>query len=380
MNEHSAYRPNLELETRLSKRLLDVLIRAGLLVVLVTLCYRIFSPFIALMSWALVLAVTLYPAQQWLARRLGGRSGLSSTLLVLLIVVVLVLPTAVLMSSVADSVHLLLAELQQNTLQIPPPHASVAGWPLVGDKLYALWELAHNDLPAAIASLQPKIGNLAKTALALVAGVAGAVLSFLASVIIAGVFMAYGDAGERRGRSIFNRIVGGRRGDEFAQLCSATIRAVALGVVGVALIQAIVAGLVLLVAGVPFAGVLAALVLVLAIAQLPALLITLPAIAYIWWSGMHGTALAVVYTALLLLVGVIDNVLKPLLLGRGVDAPMPVILLGAIGGLAGAGILGMFVGAVLLALGYQVLIWWVDSNPDLEVVTELPPAPLQPPE
>ena len=139
----------------------------------------------------------------------------------------------------------------------------------------------------------------------------------------------------------------------------------ALGVLGVAFIQAIVVGLVLIIAGVPFAGVLALIVLVLGIAQVPALLLTLPVIGYIWASGDYGTASAVIYTVLLLLAGMLDNVLKPLLLGRGVDAPMPVILLGALGGLATAGILGMFVGATLLALGYQIFMWWVATNPDI---------------
>jgi predicted PurR-regulated permease PerM len=143
---------------------------------------------------------------------------------------------------------------------------------------------------------------------------------------------------------------------------------VALGVLGVASIQAIVIGLLMLIAGVPFAGALAGVVLVLGIAQVPALLVTLPVIGYIWSSGDHGTVMAVVYTVLLFVGGMLDNVLKPLLLGRGVDAPMPVILLGALGGLASAGILGMFVGATLLALGYQMFMWWVAANPDTKPV------------
>ena len=127
---------------------------------------------------------------------------------------------------------------------------------------------------------------------------------------------------------------------EFAALATSTIRAVALGVVGVAFIQAMVVGVVRIVAGIPFAGVLAMIVLVLGIAQVPALLVTLPVIAYIWLSGGYATVPAVVYTVLLAVAGMLDNVLKPLLLGRGVDAPMPVVLLGALGGLAGAGIPG----------------------------------------
>ena len=131
-----------------------------------------------------------------------------------------------------------------------------------------------------------------------------------------------------------------------------------------AFIQAIVVGLVLLIAGVPFAGVLALIVLVLGIAQVPALLVTLPVIVYIWMSGDYSTVAAVSYTVLLFVAGMLDNVLKPLLLGRGVDAPMVVILLGALGGLATSGLLGMFVGATLLALGYQIFMWWVATDPD----------------
>ena len=198
----------------------------------------------------------------------------------------------------------------------------------------------------------------------MVASIGGAVLLFLVSFIIAGIIMAFGESGAEASRSIFDRIVGSGRGEEFARLSTATIRAVALGVIGVAFIQAIVVGLVLIIAGVPFAGVLAMIVLVLGIAQVPALLVTLPVIGYIWSSGDYGTVPAVTYTVLLFVAGMLDNVLKPLLLGRGVDAPMPVILLGALGGLASAGILGMFVGATLLALGYQIFMRWVATNPD----------------
>ena len=133
---------------------------------------------------------------------------------------------------------------------------------------------------------------------------------------------------------------------------------------GVALIQAILVGLALLVAGVPWAGALAAIVLVLGIAQVPAVIVTLPAIAWIWSRGGSGTGEAIIYTVLLLVSGMADNVLKPLMLGRGVDVPMPVILVGALGGMATGGIIGMFVGATLLALAWQVVTGWVDESPD----------------
>ena len=208
-------------------------------------------------------------------------------------------------------------------------------------------------------SLQPYLGDVSKKALGAAAAIGGSVLLFLFSFVIAGVMMAFGQSGAAGIRSVFDRIVGVERGERFAQLCTSTIRAVAQGVLGVALIQAIVVGLLLLFAGIPFAAALAAIVLVLGIAQLPALLVTLPAIAYIWWSPSYGTGAAVMHTVLLALAGTLDNILKPLLLGRGVEAPMPVILIGALGGMASSGILGMFLGATFLALGYQIFMSWV---------------------
>jgi predicted PurR-regulated permease PerM len=215
-----------------------------------------------------------------------------------------------------------------------------------------------------VRSLQPKIGELAKTALGFVAGIGSGLLQFLAAFIIAGILMAFGQSGGRGSRAISERIAGTARGGELVRLSTATIRAVAQGVIGVAFIQAIIVGLALLVAGIPWAGALAGIVLILGIAQLPALIVTLPAIIYLWSSGDYGNAAAITYTVMLFLSGMADNVLKPLMLGRGVDAPMPVVLLGALGGMATAGILGMFVGATLLALGYQIFMAWVAANPD----------------
>ena len=353
-----------ETEKRLARLLLDVLIRAGLVLALVMLCYRVFSPFLVLMVWALILAVTLYPFHQWLATRMGGRTGWAATLITVLGVALIVAPTAVLLSSIGDSVHRLIDGVQQNTLQIPPPRPGVAAWPVVGPKVHAAWQLAHDDLPALVKSHQPKLGELAKAAVGMVASIGGGILGFVAAFIVAGIIMAFGAAGDRASHAIFSRIVGVERGDEFTTLSVATIRAVAQGVIGIAFIQAILVGLVLLLAGVPLAGVLSVIVLVLGIAQVPALIVTLPAIAYIWMSGDYDTGAAVVNSVLLFVAGMADNVLKPLMLGRGVDAPMPVILLGALGGMAAGGIVGLFVGAVLLALGYQIFMGWVAANPE----------------
>ena len=367
--------PDADLDTRLSRRLLDVLIRAGLIAAMVVLCYRIFAPFISLMAWAVILAVTLYPAQQKMARSLGGKQGFAATLLVLCGIVLIVLPTAVLMVSLGGSVHDFVTSVLDNTFRPPAPPSSVAEWPVVGKKVYGFWSQASADLPSLLQSMQPRAGDLAGKALEMVSSVALAILLFLFSFIIAGILMAFGQSGAASTRSIFGRVMDPRHGEEFARLCTATIRAVAQGVLGVAFIQAIVVGVVLLIAGVPFPGVLAMIALLLGIAQIPALLVTLPAIGYIWSSGTYSMAASIAYTVLLILAGMLDNVLKPLMLGRGVDAPMPVILLGALGGMASHGILGMFVGATLLALGYQIFMWWVAVNPDTGLTeVELPPS------
>jgi predicted PurR-regulated permease PerM len=358
------WQPDYEFEKRASSRLLDVLIRAGLIGVLAVLCYRIFAPFLTLMVWALILAVTLYPLHRSLARRIGGRQGLAATVVVIGGGLLIVTPTAVLMNSFGSSILHFVNAVQQNTLEIPAPPESIQEWPIVGNRLHDVWSRAHTDLPGLVENMQPKIGELARKALSVVASIGLGILQFLASFIVAGILMAYGEAGARGSRAIFERIIGVERGVTFARLSTATIRAVAQGIIGIAFIQAILVGLALLLAGVPWAGVLAAITLVLSVAQVPALIVILPAIGYIWASGDYSNGAAIAHTIILLLSGMADNVLKPLMLGRGVDAPMPVILLGALGGMATGGIGGMFVGATLLALGYQIFMNWVATNPD----------------
>jgi predicted PurR-regulated permease PerM len=366
-----------DLDPQSPRSLLEVLIRAALIAVMAVLCYQVFAPFLVLMEWALILSVTLYPVHQRLARHMGGRQGWAATLIALLGILVIVAPTAVLVNSMGDSVQRIVHAVQQNSIVVPPPRAGIADLPIVGPRIHAAWQAAYTDLPAFVQSLQPKIGDLAKAAIAIVAAIGGDILKFVAAYIIAGIVMAFGTGGATASRAIFTRLFGAERGLELASLSVATIRAVAQGVIGIAFVQAIAVGLALLVAGVPLAGLLAGVVLVLGIAQVPALIVTLPAIGYIWWSGDYGTGAASAYTVLLVLVGMVDNVLKPLVLGRGVDVPMPVILVGALGGMATAGILGLFVGATLLALGYKIFMGWVHDSPEADLalpVVEEPPA------
>lgn len=350
---------NDSLRKLLSKDLMDVLIRVGLIAALVVLCVKIFSPFMGLVLWALILAVTLYPMHQKLAKRMGGRQGRAATLVVLAGLLLIGVPSVMLASSFATNVHDLHAAFENNTISVKPPNPSVAEWPVIGNKLYNAWNLASRDLPALLEKMQPQLGTISKAVFGMVANTAGGVLSFLLSLAIAGIMMAYGQAGDKAMLQITSRLAGPKKGPHLHILSTATIRSVAMGVIGVAFIQALLLGVGFIVAGIPAAGVLAMVVLILGIAQLPATLITLPVIAYLWWSGGDSTILNVVFSVYFLVAGMADNVLKPLFLGRGVDAPMPIILIGALGGMVTGGMIGLFLGAVLLALGYKIFMEWI---------------------
>ena len=188
---------NKELAELVASRMLQVLIRAGLIAALAMLSFQVFAPFFALMIWALILAVTLYPLHQMLARRMRGKQGLAATLLVILGAIAIVTPTALLMNSLADSVRSFIGNVQDNTLAMNAPAEGVKEWPIVGERVYSVWSREHDDLPALVQSLQPKIGNLAQKALGLVAGIGGGILLFFASFIIAGIIVAYGESGAR---------------------------------------------------------------------------------------------------------------------------------------------------------------------------------------
>ena len=352
----------LVVEKRLVARFLDMFIRFGLILALASFCYTVFSPFLNMMLWAVILAVTLYHLHQYFATRLGGKQGWSSTLIVLLGIVLIVVPTVLMISSLGESVSVMIDKLSGRAFVIPPPSAHIATIPIVGEKISVLWLKASNDLPGLISNYRTQIGDIAKATLGILASMGGGLLGFILSFIVAGIIMTWGAAGADSARRIAIRLTDENKGQSLVKLCTSTIRAVAQGVIGVALIQALLVGVIMIVAGIPAVGIFFILALILGIAQIPVILVTAPAIALMWSLGDHGTAMNIVYTILLIVAGMADNVLKPLMLGRGVDAPMPVVLLGALGGMAASGILGMFIGATLLSIGYRIFMSWVNDG------------------
>ncbi len=352
---------NPALRKILSQDLTEVLIRVALIAVLVVFCVKIFAPFMGLMLWALILAVILYPLHQKLAKRIGDRQGRAATILVLAGLLVIGGPTVMLGSSFADQIQGMYSTFEADTVSVKPPPASIAEWPLVGKKIFGVWTQAAENLPALLQKMKPQLENFAKGALSAVVNTAGGVLQFLGSLIIAGIMMAYGRSGSDAMCKIITRLTSPKKGPELHTLSTLTIRSVAMGVIGIAFIQALLVGIGLVWADIPAAGVLAIVLLLIGIAQVPALVITLPAIGYIWWSS-DATTMNVIHTVYLLVAGMADGFIKPLLLGRGIDVPMPIVLLGALGGMVTSGIIGLFLGAVLLSLGYQIFMEWVEDE------------------
>lgn len=345
-----------------SRTLIDTLIRFGLIALLAVFCFRIFQPFQDLMLWAVILAITLYPLQVRLRGRVFESEGRTAALIIFLVIAVVLVPSYLLGVALIESVERGMVVARSGEFHIPPPAESVAGWPLVGQKLYDFWLLAATDATALAQKLAPQIKAVSVGVLEAIGGVGIGMLIFVGALIVAGIIMAYGELGTRSAVRIASRISGPERGPRITALCTATIRAVAQGVVGIAFIQMLLIGVAFVLKGVPAAGLLALAVLLLGIMQLPATLITVPVILFVFATD-GVTAASIVFAVYVFIAGLADNVLKPLLLGRGVDVPMPVVLIGALGGMVTGGVIGLFIGPIVLAVGYQLFWQWVDQPP-----------------
>jgi predicted PurR-regulated permease PerM len=245
---------------------------------------------------------------------------------------------------------------------MPPLPPWLADLPLVGQKLAETWALVATSVPAALAKYGQMLKGPAAWLVSFAGGLAAGELSFILSFAIAAVLIAYGKGAAEFARRLLERVTGSKaRGAHLVTLTAATIRGVALGVVGVAVIQSFLIGVGFFAIGLPAAGLLTLAVLLLAIVQVPAVLVTLPVIGYVL--ATEATTPAIIFLVWTLVAGLSDNVLKPLLLGRGLEVPMPVILIGVIGGMLVDGLLGLFVGPVLLAVGYVLLIEWQRRDP-----------------
>ncbi len=284
---------------------------------------------------------------------------LAGVLLTLLILVILLLPTAWLVKSLIEGIQSLTTQLRDHTLAIPPPDPSVAGWPLIGKPVSQIWSLASQSLESAIRTYRGPLSKLGIFIIGPLGGFGKSLIMFFISVIIAGVFFIKADASADFLRKLIRRLVG-ERSDEIIPIIRVTIKNVAKGILGVAFFQFVTAGAVFMLAGVPFPGLLAFAVMVFAILQLPSVIVILPVIIYLF--SAKELLPAILWSIPLLLIAVSDNVLKPLLMGKGSTVPMLVIFLGAIGGFIFSGLIGLFTGAIVLSVGYNLMVHWIGEG------------------
>jgi predicted PurR-regulated permease PerM len=306
----------------------------------------------------MIIAVALFPLYQKLSKVLGGREKLAATLITTALILIIIGPCVFLVDMISQNTQDLAHKLSAGNFTIPAPTENVASWPLIGKPIFNFWQLAATNLSEAIATLAPQLTEMSKWLISSSVSTMMSILQLLVSVIVCGMLLINGDAGHKLTISIGKRLAGDK-GEELTALSIATIRGVARGVLGVALIQSLLAGIGFFFADIPGAGILTILCLFVAIVQLPTFILLLPVIIYVF--SIHSTLFATVFMVWMVMVGLLDNVLKPILMGRGIDLPMAVIFIGAIGGMMFSGIVGLFVGAIILALGYKLFLSWLNQ-------------------
>jgi predicted PurR-regulated permease PerM len=357
-------------QSRSGEDVLQLTLRLGLLAALIYWCFVIVSPFIPILAWAVVLAVALYPVYSGLSDHLGHRPKLAAGFITVVVVAVVIGPAAWLAVGLVDGLRAISDQIASDRLALPSPPAAIRDWPLIGDQLYNLWSQASSNLEAALVHFTPYLKPLIGPVLAMAGSAGLGTLMFLASVVLAGFLFPSGPKLVAASQNIMTRLMP-QQSEDFVALAGATIRTVSQGVIGIALVQSFLVGIGLKLAGIASAGLLAFAVLILGIIQLGAAIVLIPCIIWIWATKAVG--IASFLTVYLVVVGLADNVLKPLLMGRGLTTPMPVIFIGLIGGTLAHGIVGLFVGPIILAVGWELMMAWIRDEKARQVPS--PPEP-----
>ena len=318
---------------------IQLTIRLGALGLLLYLSLMLIRPFISIIIWSVVLTVALYPMYDLMVARLGGRRRLAAALLTCLTLLIVIGPATWLALGLIDSLRTLSAQLDLSALTPRPPPETVKSWPIVGDLIYQFWALASNNVQAALAEIAPQLKPLGSSMLRIAAEAGTGAVKFFIAIFVAGFLFSPGPALADFVRK-FSRRLASERGEEFVRLAGATIRAVSRGVIGISALQAFLAGLGLMAAGVPGASLITSAVLILGIIQIGPSIILIPVI--IWsWTTMETTS-ALLFTAYMIPVNLLEHILRPLVMGRGLNTPMIIILIGVIGGTVSYGISGLF--------------------------------------
>lgn len=347
----------MDLQNRTTQDLTRVTLQVLWIGALIAATFWIVRPFLPSLIWAAMIVAATWPlmlkVQQWL----WGKRSLAVAFMTIFMLVVFIVPFSLAIMAIfenAERINTLLKTFGQ--MEVPPPPAWLAGLPLVGPNLAQSWESAAAESNLLSQRLAPYAGQILRWFLAQAGGFGIITLQFLVTVIIAAIFYAKGEV-SARGVIRLARRLGGNQGEDVAILAARTVKGVALGVVGTALIQSVLGGIGLAVAGVPAATLLTALIFMLCIAQVQPWLVMIPAVIWLYSNSQvtWGTLL-LIWTVF---VSTFDNVLRPFLIRKGADLPLFLIFAGVIGGLIAFGIVGLFVGPVVLAVTYRLLAAWV---------------------
>ena len=338
--------------------IVDVVLPLFLLSLLVALCIQLLVPFVGLLVWTIILAICFKPLHDRLMVKRGLSSRWSAIIIGAGLSALVLVPTAIAAFSAASSIPELVATVQSGDREVPPPPARLKELPIVGERADAAWTQASADMPAFAKAHKAQIAGFTKTLLGIAAGLFVAVLALVLAIIFAAICLAYSVPLRAYIARIFARITGDRQsGEHYMDIISATVKSVANGVIGVAFVQALLVGIGFFAIGIPGAGLLSLLAMALGVVQIPVIIVVLPAILYAF--ATQSTTVAIIFTVWSIIGGLSDAVLKPLMIGHGLEVPMPIILLGVIGGVMAFGLVGLFIGAVVLAVGYVLFSEWV---------------------
>jgi len=336
----------------------DTIIRLLIILLIITWCFMILLPFGNILLWTLILAIAMYPYHEKITKKFGGKPKLVSFLIVLSAFVIIFIPSWFLTNSLIEEVKIVKTSFDNEAFSIPPPSEQVKEWPLIGARVYDFWQDVSSNMEETIIKYQDQLKDIGKKLAKGILNSISAGFQILISFVLAAVLLVFGGIGEAI-RKFFRKLAG-NRGDEFADVTKDTINSVVKGVIGVASLMAVLYGIVFLLAGIPYAGILVLIIFVLAIFQVTGLIVALPVIFYLF--AVRETVPAIVWTVIILVVGTADNIIRPYLLGKGAPVPMPVIFMGVIGGFMLSGFIGLFTGAIVMSLGYKLFTGWVNSN------------------
>jgi predicted PurR-regulated permease PerM len=340
---------------RLTATWVELVIRLGVLGLLLFFSFTLVSPFITMAIWSVVLTVALYPVYDRVAGWLGGRRRLAALLLTIFNLLIVIGPATWLTLGLIDSIRNMSEHLDLSGLVLPAPPAVVKTWPIIGNSIYEFWDLASTNFQAALAKTAPLLKPLGSILLGFAEGAGIGVIKFFIAIVLAGFLFSPAPA-LVNAISLFSRRLASGRGEKFVQIAGATIRAVSRGVIGVSALQALLAGVGLLAAGIPNASLITFAVLVCGIIQIGPSIVIFPIV--IWsWVTMDPTA-AVLITIYFIPVSLLDNVLRPLVMARGLETPMLIILIGVLGGTVSYGITGLFLGPIVLAVIWDLAVVW----------------------